>query len=140
MQQQGFTLVELIAILILVAILATVSTSRFANNNLFAVQAARDDIVAGLFFAQQAAIARDSNSSGPNITFVANTDAIDVQQNGRSLLNSVYPLSLRGVTLNPTPLTLNYDKLGRTSATTLTITGSDGSNATITVEASGYAH
>lgn len=137
--QQGGTLIELVAVTVILAIVYTVVAPRFSSS-VADVQAARDDIVAGLFFAQQAAIARDSNSRGTNITFVAGANAIDVQQNGNSLLDSIYPLTLRGVTVSPAPLTLDYDKLGRTSPTTLTITGNDGSSATVTLEASGYAH
>jgi hypothetical protein len=62
---------------------------------------------------------------------------VDVTENGNALVG--YPVSLSsGVTI--TAATFNYDKLGRTTAGSITINHTSGTSATITVEASGYVH
>lgn len=130
----GFTLTELIAVLVILGIVATALISR-VDQSTFKLQTSRDDIVAGLFYAQQVAIAR---SDGDSIAFISTANSIDVQENGNSLTGgAAYPLTLpTGITM--TPATLTYDKLGRTTATILTISG-DGQSVTINVSDSGYA-
>jgi prepilin-type N-terminal cleavage/methylation domain-containing protein len=56
--QQGFTLVELVVVMLLVSILATVGASRFADREPFAAQALADQLVSGLRLAQATAMAR----------------------------------------------------------------------------------
>ena len=83
-------------------------------------------------------MARDS-ASNP-ITVVVNTNSIDVQENGLSvdLPNVDYPLNFpNGVSITSGTGTINYDKLGRTNATTITLNSGD---VNITLESSGYAH
>jgi MSHA pilin protein MshC len=79
----------------------------------------------------------------PNITLELAADSISVHENGSPIMNMQYPLKFpAGVTLSPAPITLVYDKLGRTTATNITLTGSGNSSgvtANVRVEASGYA-
>lgn len=135
-QQRGFTLIELIAVMILVGIISVTVFSRVGSVGTAAIQSGRDDLIAALFFAQQTAMMR------PNITLVISTNSISVNENGASITGTHYPLAMpAGVALNPIG-TLSYDKLGRTTATTITLTGSgnsSGVSASIRVEASGYA-
>jgi len=63
---------------------------------------------------------------------------VDVQENGASITGDTYPLALP-VGFSLPAATLTYDKLGRTTGTTLSLTGS-GSSVDITIESSGYAH
>ncbi len=56
--QRGFTLVELVTVMTLMAILTAIGMSRFADREPFAVQGAADQIVSGLRLAQATAIAR----------------------------------------------------------------------------------
>ena len=135
--QSGFTLVELVVVIVLLAVLASVATSRFTDSALFRLQTTRDDIVAGLFYAQQLAMARGDTAT---IEFDATANSINVQQDNTDLATSPYPLALPSdLSLSPIT-TLVYDKLGRTANTTFTLTDSSGATATITVEATGYAH
>ncbi len=133
---QGFTLIELITVMVLVGILSLALFSRIGSTGNAAIQSGRDGVIAALFFAQQQAMMRS------NITLVVAAGTISVNENGTPLRvsNGYYPLTMpTGITLT-TPMTLTYDKLGRiASATTITMTGPSVS-ASIRVEASGYAY
>ncbi len=138
----GFSLVELITVMILVGILSIVLFSRLGPVNTASVQSGRDDVIAALFFAQQTAMMR------PNITLVITANSVSVNENGAPIKvsNSYYPLVMpTGVTLATSPVTntFTYDKLGRTATATITLSGSGnsaGTSARITVDVSGYAY
>lgn len=134
-QARGFTLIELITVIILISIMSITLMSRLGNVNSATLQASRDDLIAALFFAQQTAMARNG------IQLVLATNSVSVTENGTPLIvhSKGYPLSFSsGVTASTANLT--YDKLGRTTPTTITLTASGGASAVVTVEASGYAH
>jgi MSHA pilin protein MshC len=140
--EQGFSLLELITVMILLGILSVTLFSRLGPVSTAAVQSGRDDIIAALFFAQQTAMMR---SSGDNIIRLELTaHSVSVTENGQPIRVAAdyYPLALpQGV--NATPATFVFDKLGRTTASTITLTGSGntaGTSAVIQVEASGYAY
>lgn len=143
---RGFTLIELIAVMVLVGILSIALFSRMGSTGTAAIQSGRDDLIAALFFAQQQAMMRSNTAPGNNvaISLVLTTNTISVNENNTPIrvTSQYYPLTLpAGVTL--VPATLNYDKLGRTTATTITLTGSgnsSGASAAVRVEASGYAY
>jgi len=136
-RERGFTLVELITVVILVSIISITLFSRLGNVSTANLQASRDDLIAALFFAQQTAMARSNNNIRAVITanFVSVTEAnvpLVVHSNG-------YPLRFpSGVTA--TPVTFTYDKLGRTTAATITLTATGGLSAAVRVEATGYVH
>ncbi len=132
----GFTLIELIAVILITSIVAVGLGSRFYDPNISIVQSSRDDIIAALFFAQQTAMARD------NIQLSITATTINVTENGNPIRihSDAYPLTLpSGVSVTAVPSTFSYDKLGKTTPGSITVTR-DGVSATITVEASGYAH
>ena len=136
--QLGFTLIELITVMILVGILSITLFSRLGSAGTAPVQSGRDDLIAALFFAQQQAMMRSG------IEVVITTNSVSVTENDIPIAVSsdFYPLAMpAGVSLTPT--TLSYDKLGRTTATTITLTGSgnsSGVSATVQVDGSGYAY
>lgn len=137
--ERGFTLIELVTVIILVGILSITLFSRLDSAATAPIQSGRDDLIAALFFAQQQAMMRS------NITLVLTTNSVSVNENNVPIVvsNNFYPLSMpAGVTLPA--LTLTYDKLGRISAATqIILTGSGNSSgvtATIQVDASGYAY
>ncbi|AQT59086.1 type II secretion system protein [Cellvibrio sp. PSBB023] len=139
--EQGFSLLELITVMILLGILSVTLFSRLGPVSTAAVQSGRDDIIAALFFAQQTAMMR---SSGGNIVLQLTTHSVSVTENGQPIRVAAdyYPLALpQGV--SATPATFVFDKLGRTTANSITLTGSGntaGTSAVIQVEASGYAY
>jgi MSHA pilin protein MshC len=132
----GFSLIELIAVIVITSIIFIYIGDNLGQRGM-ELQTTRDDIVAGLFYAQQVAMARQAIANP--VRFVSDgITTIDVQENGVSVTGDSYPLTLPvGFSLPAT--TLSYDKLGRTTATTLTLTGS-GSSVNIIVESSGYVH
>lgn len=133
--ERGFTLIELITVMILVGIISVTLFSRLGSVNSANIQAGRDDLIAALFFAQQTAMARS------NIQLVLTTNSVSVTENGTPIKVHAqgYPLALpSGVSV--TPMTLTYDKLGRTTAATIALSATGGLSASITLEASGYAH
>jgi MSHA pilin protein MshC len=135
---QGFTLIELVTVMILVGIMSVVLMTRMGSTNTAAIQSGRDDLIAALFFAQQQAMMRS------NISLVLTANSVSVNENSNPIAvsNDFYPLTMpAGVSLPA--LTLNYDKLGRTTATQIVLTGSGNSSgvtATIQVDISGYAY
>ena len=56
--QGGFTIVELVVVMMLMAVITGVGMARFANREPFAVQGAADQVVSGLRLAQATAIAQ----------------------------------------------------------------------------------
>lgn len=134
--KKGFTLIELIAVLVVVLVISLTIGNKFYNSSIAFVQTSRDDIIAALFFAQQTAMARD------NIQLSITANTINVTENGNPLRihSDAYPLTLpSGVSVTAVPSTFSYDKLGKTTPGRITVSR-DGVSATITVEASGYAH
>ena len=123
--------------MILLGIVSITLVSRLGSSGSAPVQSGRDDLIAALFFAQQQAMMRS------NITLVVETNSISVNENNVPIQISSdhYPLETpKGVSLSP--ITLTYDKLGRTTATNITLNGSgnsSGVSASVRVEASGYA-
>lgn len=133
--ERGFTLIELITVIILVSIISVSVFSRLGSVSSANLQASRDDIIAALFFAQQTAMARS------NIQLIVTANSVSVTENGIPIVvhSKGYPLTLAsGVTA--TAASLTYDKLGRTTATTIGLSSTSGASASIVVEASGYAH
>jgi len=134
-EQQGFTLIELVCVLVLVGLLSVTLVSRYDNTSISsALQAGRDDLITALFFAQQTAMARS------NIQTVVTSSAVSVTESGTPIVVSKYgyPLSFpSGVTA--TAATFTYDKLGQTTAATITLSDS-GLSVVVTVETTGYAH
>lgn len=57
-REGGFTLVELVMVMMLIAVITAMSAARFADREPFAVQGAADQLVSGLRLAQATAIAQ----------------------------------------------------------------------------------
>lgn len=139
-RERGFTLIELVTVVILVSIISITLFSRLGNVGTANLQASRDDLIAALFFAQQTAMARSNN----NIQVVLAANSISVNEANVPIVvhSKGYPLNFpSGVTT--TPITLTYDKLGRinrSAAATITLTATGGLSAVVTIETTGYAH
>ena len=145
----GFTLVELIVVILIVGILSASIAPRFFGVASYENRKAADDVFSALRYAQQMAMNR-----GGDIQLVLTASNFTVQRSGGGNLRSpdgLIPYTKpfpAGVTVVPSPSdpqTINFNALGQpesalgvlnTTNTTLSI----GTN-TITVEANtGYAH
>lgn len=114
----GFTLVELLAVIILMAVLGTIVTSRLSSPSVFELQSSRDQLVATFRSAQQLAMVQTDpirfSTQGNQLQIIQ-----DVNRDGTfSLAENVtidgvqYPLMLSGgQTLSG--VDIDFDRLGR---------------------------
>lgn len=106
--QRGFTLVELITVMVIIGILAVAAVPRFFDNDVFQARGAADQVIAALRFGQKVAIAQHNNvdvkiSSGAN-----------PQCDSMLVSSAVVCVISNGVTVNPAlPWTITFDALGR---------------------------
>ena len=134
--EQGFTLLELITVMILLGILSVVLSSRLGGIGSAGVQGSRDDVIAAFSFARQLAMVRDG------ITLEMTATSVSVNQAGAPIAvgSNYYPLAMpANVTLVPSQAVFGFDRLGRTDAGSVTISGS-GASVSIQVESTGYAY
>ncbi len=138
-QQTGFTLVELLAVMIIVGILAATVSVRFSPSDID-LQAAKSDVLAALIFARETAMARtDGNSS---IQFIATSTTVDVRINNTSISSGheTYPLTLKdGVTISAGAGTVSFNTLGETASHSFTLE-QDAFSSTVTISGVGYAY
>lgn len=129
-QQRGFTLTELIMVIVIVGILSVAALPRFFDNDVFQQRGAADQVKSALRFAQKAAVAKHAPVSvvvAPGATDCATTLA------GLTLTCTV-------AVLNSGAATYTFNALGQLTSpvapATLTIGGT-----TIRIEAeTGYVH
>ena len=133
--QQGFTLVELIAVLILVGILGTFAVSSTIPSAFAQLQASRDTLITAFYVAQQKAMIQ-----AEPIELEVTASGVDIRQAGSSLNvgGTRYPLSWLA-NQSSTPATFRFDRLGKTSAGSITLSQNDAS-LTLTVSATGYVY
>lgn len=142
-QQKGFSLIELIAVMVIISVIAVTATIRLMPSSLFELQAARDQLVAALFYAQQKAL------YGPFdvrvITLAGSIDIrIDQDANGVfSASESIrfgsvqFPQDLvAGVSISSH--TLNYNALGESAAASITLSRG-AKSVVVSVSEAGFA-
>ncbi len=143
--QRGFTMAELVIVMVLVGVLAAVALPRLFDLNQFSARGVHDFVVASLRYAQKSAVAMRRNvcvaisASQVTITF-ASTSGVDQTcaaanalinpGNGRAFGDSSNALSTRAPV--STPVSLIFDAQGRplsapstpmASALTISVTG-----------------
>jgi MSHA pilin protein MshC len=130
--QRGFTIVELITVIIILGIVAVAALPRFTGIDSFNEFAAADQVKAALRYAQKTAIAAHSNVTVTITT--ADPPACTTNMTGWAISCALPAGVALGGTLAPT-----FDSMGRPvpNATANTVVG----GTTITIEAeTGYVH
>lgn len=128
--QRGFTLTELITIIVIVGILAVAAMPRFFDDDVFQQRGAADQVKSALRIAQKAAVAKHTSVS------------VAVSKGSTDCVTALSGLALTCVVavLDSGAATYTFDAMGRLSSpaapATLVIGGT-----TITIEAeTGYVH
>ncbi|HMY38817.1 MAG TPA: prepilin-type N-terminal cleavage/methylation domain-containing protein [Marinagarivorans sp.] len=139
----GFTLIELIAVLVIVGVVSVAAVGKFMSPDLYALQAARDQTLLCIQAAQQLAMTQSRSVrvllSGTTLDVRKDANNDGVFAGGESVvLGAVtYPISLsQGVSVSTS--TLNFNSLGEVAASTITLT-QQSRTLTINVSATGFA-
>ncbi len=144
-RQRGFTLVELVTIMILMGILAAVAIPRFAGTSAFETRGFADQTVASLQYARKMAVAAGRNvcvsaSSGGN-TLTMTMAATRGQSTACASVVSNPVANWKtysGISYGSALSTIFYGDGSAIAAPGFTITGD--STYTLVVEATGYVH
>lgn len=125
--QRGFTLAELVIVLMLVGVLAVVAVPRLFQKDEFAARGAHDFVASGLRYAQKSAIAMRRNvcvavgATSLAVTYASAAGSAQPCAAGNLIANPATGLPFssagyeEGATV-ATPLTVVFDALGRPSA------------------------
>lgn len=140
-QSSGFTLVELVMVIVILSILSVVVMPKFWDNSIFQARGFADQVLATLRYAQKSAIAQHQNVcvnlAATGLTLTINATCSAALNLPATQSNTLTAPS--GISLTTTAASLTFDALGRANtAATVTISGV---TASITVEAeTGYVH
>lgn len=138
-RQFAFTLIELMAVLVIVGILATVIIIRFTPGDIH-LQLAKHQVMSAFIFARETAMARSDGSE--DIRVLISETGIDVRSNNSSIdnMNQPYPLTFANdVSITSGDNIISFNALGETEADSVTVSDGDRS-LTITVSGVGYVY
>src|SRR5450759_599864 len=147
--QRGFTLVELIMVMVIVGILAIVAAPRFFDANVFKSRGCADQVQASLRYAQKAAIAQHRNvcvaMTASDITLkIASVSGAGSACDKNLVLpgqatNKISTPST-AITLSPATASFIFDALGKPNVAQNTITISGATNNIVVEAETGYVH
>ncbi len=139
----GFTLIELIAVMVIVGVVSVAAVGKFMSPDLYALQAARDQTILCIQGAQQLAMTQARSvrvllsGSTLDVRKDANNDGVFASGESVMLGAVTYPIALgQGVSVSAS--TLNFNSLGEVAASTITLSQQSRS-LNITVSATGFA-
>jgi MSHA pilin protein MshC len=133
--RHGFTLIELVTVIIILGIIAATALPRFVQNDPFELRTAQDRIISASRQARQLAMTKGATAN-VRLQLDNGNKRIRITYNEAGL--QTIDLSLpTGLTYNNA--TINYNAIGDASpATTFSISGQ--STRTVCIEATGYAY
>lgn len=142
-KQAGFTLIELISILVIISVLSATLIARTMPSDTFQLQASRDQLVAAFFSAQQKAMVQAQaiqlSTTGQIIDVKQDTDSDGdfTTEASLSMGGVAYPWSIRS-NQSLSDSTFVFNRLGQTTAGTVTISMA-GKSVDVSVSATGFA-
>lgn len=154
--QRGFTLIELIMVMVIVGILAVVVAPRFFDANVFKSRGFADQVQASLRYAQKEAIAQHRNvcvamtasdiiltiASASGAGSACDTNLVSPTGQPSGCPSATYKICTpsAAITLASSPsANFNFDALG-TTAVTQTVTVSGATNNIVVEAVTGYVH
>jgi MSHA pilin protein MshC len=116
--QRGFTMVELVTVMVIAGVLAAMLAPRFFGRSVFESRGFYDQVVSTLRYAQKAAIAQRrfvcvSFPDNSSITLKYGTDNTCAGGTLASPSETPYPLTNSNASFTVTPVEFNFDGLGR---------------------------
>jgi MSHA pilin protein MshC len=123
--QYGYTMVELITVMVIMGVLAAIALPKFFNNNAFEARGFYDQVISTLRYAQKAAIAQNqfvcvtfgANPASVTLTQVVTGSACPGSSPGNNLAGpngqATYSISSNNVSFTGIPAAFSFDALGR---------------------------
>lgn len=139
---QGFTLVELITVILILGVMATVGASKFFNNSIFTDSQYHQEVLSAFRFAQKIAIASQCDvvinlgTNSYSLTYSGISDGVNCTGNVKHPANQSNYSASNISTITPA-LTYTYNSSGIASPTDPFTVG--GRNITVE-QVTGYVH
>jgi MSHA pilin protein MshC len=145
--QLGFTMVELITVMVIAGVLTAVAIQLFFDNSAFQSRGFYDQVISTLRYAQKAAIAQNrfvciSFPANNSVTLTYGTDNTCASGALASPSGTPFPLTSTNASFaNPQPTAFSFDALGRPNPNAQQTININNVTNVITVEAeTGYVH
>lgn len=144
LHQRGFTLVELVMVIVIVGILAAVAAPRFFDANVFQSRGFADQVQAALRYAQKVAVAQRRFVC---VAFTANS--VTLTSGSTAACGTPLPaptgeasyVAPSGITFTAVPASFNFNALGSPSFAAARTINIAGASKGVTIEAeTGYVH